>query len=285
MTDLAKPDPRTNAFRPDLADVGLQSVVKASRYVEPLFRKCVRGVLPLLAEPHAQARRISEIRYGEFLDVFEAREDGYAWVQNRSDRYVGYIYAVRGLSEEISSLSRRIKALHSFVYTAPDVKTPVLDRLTLGSYITITGEENGFVALASGGYVFAKHVAATEDAYDPDYVFTAGRLLGVPYLWGGRTPMGIDCSGLVQLALDMAGIEAPRDSDQQCEAFGQPLRDHWRDIVWQRGDLVFINPGHVGIMTSHDHIIHASGFDMRVVVEPLANLVRARGNWLEPGRP
>ncbi len=119
----------------------------------------------------------------------------------------------------------------------------------------------------------------------PDYVFTAGRLLNVPYLWGGRTPKGIDCSGLVQLALEMAGIDCPRDSDQQREAFGKPLACHWRDVEWKRGDLVFFS-GHVGIMTGTEQLIHASGHHMLVTAEPLIEAVNARGIEVEAaGRP
>jgi cell wall-associated NlpC family hydrolase len=252
--------------------------------VEPVIRQCVRGLLPLLESPSLDARQVSQIRYGEFLDVFEVREDGFAWVQNRTDRYVGYIPADGALSEEIASLSYRIGVLQTFVYPQPDLKTPPMDELTYGSFVRLDEAKNGFQKLASGGYVFAKHVLPAAEAETEDYVFTAGRLLNVPYLWGGRTPKGIDCSGLVQLALGLASIEAPRDSDQQREAFGQPLVDHWRDCAWQRGDLVFF-PGHVGIMTNTADMIHASAFDMKVVVEPLYDVVMRGNEVLAAGRP
>ncbi len=277
-------DPRVNAFRPDLADASLQVVVKAERYVEPMPRQCVRSVVPLLAEPKPDARRISEIRYGEFLKVVEERADGFAWVQNCSDHYVGYIKNDGALSEEIASLSNRIIVLHAFVYAEPDIKAPVLDRLTLGSFVRVGREVGNFIELANGGYIFARQVAPTELSIMPDYVFTAGRMLGVPYLWGGRTPLGLDCSGLVQLVLDMAGYEVPRDSDQQREAFGQPLPALWTDVVWKRGDIVFFS-GHVGIMTGYDHIIHASAHDMFVVAEPLANVVERGNAIIAMGRP
>jgi len=110
-------------------------------------------------------------------------------------------------------------------------------------------------------------------------------MLHTPYLWGGRTPRGIDCSGLVQLSLEMAGIECPRDSDQQREAFGKPLPYHWRDMPWRRGDLVFFE-GHVGIMTGVDSLIHASAFHMEVTVEPLIDAVFGRGtDIIAMGRP
>src|SRR5277367_1032711 len=129
MNESGTLDPRIHAFRPDLADISLRGAVTAARYVEPVIRQCVRGVVPLLAAPEPDARQVSEIRYGEFLDVFElpgAGQDGFAWVQNRSDRYVGYLSSVDALSEEIADLSSRISALRTFVYLAPDVKSPPL---------------------------------------------------------------------------------------------------------------------------------------------------------------
>ncbi len=279
------PDPRVNAYRDDLADISLSGTVQAANYVEPVLRQCIRGVMPLLNQPSPGARQVSQIRYGEFLDVFEMRPDGYLWAQNRSDRYVGYIPPGGGLSEDIADLSYRVSALATFVYPEPDMKSPPLDTLTLGSYVRVGRREDSFVSLATGGYLIAAHVQSAEECKTDDYVFTAGRMLHVPYLWGGRTPRGIDCSGLVQLVLDMAGIDCPRDSDQQREAFGLPLPRHWRDTAWKRGDIVFFK-GHVGIMTGTDHILHASGHHMAVVVEPLIQAVVTRGNEIEAaGRP
>jgi cell wall-associated NlpC family hydrolase len=285
MTASPPLDPRVNVFRPDLADLTLSNTIKAERYVEPVMRQSLQGVAPLLAAPAAAARQISQIRYGEFLDVFETREDGFAWVQNRTDRYVGYLPTPHKFGEEIADLSTRVNVLRTFLYPEPTIKEPPIDELTLGSFVTIADQEKGFFRLAAGGYVFARHVTSSDEALTPDYVFTAGRLLNTPYLWGGRTPRGIDCSGLVQLVLEIAGIDCPRDSDQQREAFGQPLRRHWRDTAWKRGDLVFF-AGHVGIMTGPDHLIHASGHHMRVVAEPLEEAVLVRGMEIDAaGRP
>lgn len=278
------PDPRTHAYRDDLADAALRSVVVAPRYVEPLIRQCVQGVVPLLAAPDLEAAQVSQIRYGEFLDVFETRTDGFAWVQNRVDRYVGYIPATGILRDAIADLSHRVGVLRTFVYPRPDLKSPPMDELTLGSFVQPGDARGDFIELASGGFVFAAHVVAADQALTPDYVFTAGRLVGAPYLWGGRTPKGIDGSGLVQLALEMAGIESPRDNDQQREAFGQSLPRHWRDMPWQRGDLVFFSD-HVGIMTGPDHMIHASSHAMGVVVEPLLEVVVRGREIVASGRP
>jgi cell wall-associated NlpC family hydrolase len=238
----------------------------------------------MLAEPTLDARQVSQVRYGEFLDVFEKRKDGFAWVQNRADRYVGYIPMDGVLSEEIADLSSRVYTLQTFVYPEADIKSPPIDELTMGSHVSLVGQKGKLAQLASGGYVFAKHIVPAKDVETKDYVFTAGRMINTPYLWGGRTPKGLDCSGLVQLALEMAGIDAPRDSDQQREVFAQPLSIHWHDVAWRRGDIVFF-PGHVGIMTNGADIIHASADEMRVVVEPLYDVVMRGNDLIAAGRP
>ncbi|MDD4615805.1 MAG: NlpC/P60 family protein [Alphaproteobacteria bacterium] len=276
-------DPRINAFRPDLADIALHEQVKAETYVEPVLRQCVSGVLPMLDAPRQDAGQISQVRYGEFLDVFETREDGFLWAQNRTDRYVGYIPNAGAWGESIAMMSNRVTALCTFVYPEPDIKAPPVDELTLGSFVSIAGKTDRFLELTSGGFVFEAHVMATEYANAADYVFTAGRLLHTPYLWGGRTPKGIDCSGLVQLSLEMAGFDAPRDSDLQREAFGKPLEIHWRDMLWKRGDIVFFD-GHVGFMADAENLIHANVHTMDVTVETLLDVVSRGSEIVAYGR-
>lgn len=284
MSPTVDLDPRFNAFRPDLADASLRPFLEAERFVEPVLHRCVRGVVPLWAAPEADAARISEVRYGEFLDVLEMRPDGFAWVQLRNDRVVGYIDGEGTLSQSIAAMMNRISALQTFVYQEPDKRAPVIDRLTLGSFVSLDGEAEDYYPLSSGGYVFKKHVAPTDEVLYADYVFTAGQLLASPYLQGGRTTLGVDAPGLVQLALDIAGIDCPRFVEQQRELFGYPLPCHWRDVVWKRGDLVFFD-GHVGIMTGSDHTIHASPYHMQVTVEPLAQIVARSRPIVAAGRP
>lgn len=279
MTQLIDLDPRVNAFRPDLADVSLRPFVRAKKFVEPTLHQCVRGVVPLWASPERAGARISEFRYGEFLDVLEIRKDGMAWVQNRNDRTVGYIESKGTLSQTIAAMMNRVSVLHTFVYAQADSKATVLDRLTLGSFVSLDGEAGDFYPLASGGFIFKKHVAPTDEVQCKDIIFTAGQLLNVPYLQGGRTALGVDASGLVQWALDIAGIDSPRHADQQRELFGFPMPCHWRDVIWKRGDLIFFADGHVGLMANSENLIHADPFHMQVTVEPLA-LVVARGHTI-----
>ncbi len=284
-------DPRVNAFRPDLADTALQSAVKAARYVNPSLRHCVRGLVSLVDAPNTGARKVSDIRYGEFLDVLEERKDGYFWVQNRFDRVVGYLRGKAILSEEIADLSYRLTALRTFVYQEPDERSAVLDCLTLGSYVSPRGGRGErFQALAGGGFVYAGHMAPSGEALCPDYVFTAGRFLGAPYLAGGRSPLGIDGGALVQIALDMAGYEVPRFADLQRSFLGQNLPMHWRDVIWRRGDLVFLQrhsdgAAHVGLMVDHLCLIHASVAAMQVVVDRLDDVVASGFDVVAAGRP
>lgn len=286
MTDTSTLDPRTNAFRPDLASVSVKPYAIATQYVEPILHQCVRGVLPLYQKPDEHSLLLSEIRFGEFLDVFEVRSDGFAWVQNRSDRFVGYVRIEAALSQEVAALMNRICVPHTFMYSAPDLNAPIIDRLTLGSFVCLDGVAGDFYPLTSGGFVFKTHVAPSDEVANADYVFTAGQMLNVPYLVGGRTPLGIDNAGLVQLALDLAGIDAPRAVDQQRELFGLPLPCHWRDVVWNRGDIVFFDhPEHVGIMTGRDHIISATPSNMMVTVEPLEQLMSRGHIIVAAGRP
>jgi len=279
-------DPRANAFRPDLADISLRPFIAAARYVEPVLRRCMRGVLPLLIAPEKTARQISEIRYGEFLDVFEERTDGFSWVQNREDRMVGYIETTGSYNETVAALANRVSALRTFLYAEAAPSASVLDCLTLGSYISLEGGEGNFYPLTSGGFVAKVHVAPSDEVFCADHAFTAGQLLGTPFRAGGRTPLGIDAEGLVQLALDLSGVGAPRTNDQQREAFGLPLPCHWKDVVWKRGDLVFFeNPTLVGIMAGETHVIVADPAAAQTVAIPLLAFMENGAQIVAAGHP
>lgn len=269
----AELDRRIHAIRPDLADARLRGQVSAKRFVQPALMRVADGRLALFAAPGQTGSMASELRAGELVDVFE-RKDGLAWVQNHSDQYVGYV-AASGLSETLANTAWRIACPLAYVYAEPNVKAVPLDMLPFPARVAVAEElPNGWARLTTGGYVFARLLepAATRHV---DYVFTAGRLLNAPYLWGGRTAQGVDCSGLVQLALELAGLECPRDSDQQRLAFGAPPPTDWTAYPYARGDLVFF-PGHVGIMADTTHLVHANATHMKVTSELLADVV-ARG--------
>ena len=162
--------------------------------------------------------------------------------------------------------------MRTYVYASPDIKTPPLALLSLNALLSGAGEEGRFLALQSGGFVIAEHVRKLDEPAR-DFVDVALGFRGTPYLWGGRTSLGVDCSGLVQLASEAAGLSCPRDADMQANEVGRQLDWQGPDAL-ARGDLVFWD-GHVGIMTGAQDLVHASAYQMMVVEEPLAEATRA----------
>jgi cell wall-associated NlpC family hydrolase len=266
---LSLPDPRTNAYRPDLAAAHLEGVVVAERFIEGVPCQLRTGFATVKAKPDFEARQTTQALFGETVTVYE-EHDGWVWGKIETDGYVGYL-RLDTLWGETPEPTHRVSAIRTFLFPEPDLKSPTLDVLSLTSRVAVVGETNGFAELEQGGWVFMKHLAGLADVA-PDHVATAGRLIGVPYLWGGKTSMGLDCSGLVQIALNAAGLSVPRDSDQQAKAIGEAVAD-FGDL--RRGDIVFF-PGHVGIMTGPERLLHANAFHMMVTEEPLAEVV-ARG--------
>ena len=167
--------------------------------------------------------------------------------------------------------TQKVRALRTFAFAGPDIKQPPLAALPLGAEVAVTGEaedKNARYALISpAGAVVVQHLAPL-DAVVPDWVAVAEMFLGTPYLWGGKTSLGIDCSGLVQVALREAGIAAPRDTDVQEAALGKALALGSGLPALRRGDLVFWK-GHVGIMRDAENLLHANAHHMAVAVEPL----------------
>lgn len=267
MTERGLPDPRRHAFRADLADEALRGLVEVPRYTRGEPRQVAAPSLPLRRAPRFDSPLDTEALRGELVTVYDERE-GWAWVQLARDGYVGYV-PIEGLARRILPPTHRIAVLRTYVYPEPDGKTPPLFLLSLNACVSAARVHDRFIELADGGYVFAGH-AVPVDHYARDFVSVAEAFLGTPYLWGGRTSVGLDCSGLVQLALEAAGWPAPRDADMQEAELGRPLR---KGEPLRRGDLVFWE-GHVGIMTNGKDVLHANAFHMAVECEPFAKAKR-----------
>ncbi|MEG6508463.1 NlpC/P60 family protein [Methyloligella sp. 2.7D] len=272
------PDPRITPYREDLASEALRGIVEAPRYTEGTRVQVTASHLPLRRAPRADAPLETETLFGETLTLFDSRE-GWGWVQLDYDGYVGYL-PTEGISAEVVPPTHRIKALRSYVYPEPNIKTPPLAQLSMNAQVSAKGDagENGeFLSLSGGGFLFAGH-AETLAEHEEDFVAVATRFLGTPYFWGGRTSLGLDCSGLVQLALQSAGTKAPRDTDLQMAALGETVGE---GAPLSRGDLVFWR-GHVGIMTSPETLLHANAHHMAVAAEPLE---QAKARIAETGEP
>ena len=258
--------PRLTPARPDLAARYLEGKVAAGRFVEGETREVIDPQVPLRRLPSPDAPLDTEALMGERVTVYETSEEGWAWGQLDADGYVGFMPA-NGLAAPGPAPTHRVSALRTLVFPAPSFKLPPIGALPLGARLAVLRVEARFALTASGGCVPAQHLAPL-DSREPDFVAIAERFLGTPYLWGGKTGLGLDCSGLVQVALTACGISCPRDTDMQQAAVGEVVAHGPR----RRGDLIFWK-GHVAIARDEKTMIHANVFHMAVAIEPIEDAI------------
>ena len=263
-------DVRRNAYRHDLAAATLEGKVDAERFVEGTRATAQRGAIAVRRAPDATLGIETEMLFGETATVFD-EAGGWAWVQLERDGYVGYVPG-ETLRKGALTPTHKVSALGTFLYPAPSIKTPPLMHLAMNAGLSVRRSDANFAELESGGFVHARHIAPI-DKNARDFVEIAERFVGTPYLWGGRTRIGIDCSGLIQIALEAAGISAPRDSDMQQAELGTsvPITAELDNL--KRGDLVFWK-GHVGVMLDSVMFVHANAHHMMVTIEPLPEAAR-----------
>ncbi len=262
-------DPRLNAYRPDLADARLRGVVSATRFVEGKPARICIPLADIRKAPRPDGGLNSQVLLGDDVRVFESTE-GWAWVQVARDGYVGYV-GEAALAAPASAPTHIVTVPRTFLYPGPDLKLPASGALSLGSLVSVVdrAETRGtrYAILSSGEALIEKHLAAAGTVAD-DYVAVAETLIHTPYLWGGSSGFGIDCSGLVQLSMRLAGRTVLRDSDMQAATIGDPIETDSNFSGLRRGDLVFWK-GHVAIMTDAETMIHANGHTMMVSREGL----------------
>ncbi|MDP2061494.1 MAG: NlpC/P60 family protein [Phaeovulum sp.] len=250
-------DRRTLPFSGRVAHVSLRGKVEAESFTEGSGARLGVPLADLCASPFGKRER--QLLLGAALNVFE-RRDGAAFMQAAADGYCGWV-AEAALAQP-QEPTHWVAAPASHLYPEPQVKQRETAALSLGARVRVVGETGKFAETADGGFIPRMHLREIGDwAQDP--VAVAESLLGTPYLWGGNSRAGIDCSGLVQAALSACGLPCPADSDQQCDAVGTLLA---KGTPPRRGDLLFW-PGHVAMAVSDAVLIHANGASMSVAYE------------------
>jgi cell wall-associated NlpC family hydrolase len=264
-------DPRLTPARTDLAARHLAGKVNAARFVDGEEYEVIEPQAPLRRAPFPDAALDTEALKGERATIYEI-EEGWAWGQLASDGHVGFMPA-SALAHPTAAPTHRVTALRTLVFPGPSIKLPPVEALPFGSRLAIARSEPPFALTPAGSYLPQRHLALL-DANESDFVAVAERFLGAPYLWGGKTSLGIDCSGLLQVALGACGIPCPRDSDMQEHALGKPLPMNLGAL--RRGDLLFWS-GHVAIVCDTTTLLHANAHHMAVAVEPIAEALARIG--------
>jgi len=271
-------DPRVTPVRADLAAKFLEGNVPAPRYVEGRSYEVIAPQAPLRQEPRPGAPLETEALLGERVTIYDSNAEGWAWGQLAADNYVGWL-PLGALAPPGVPPTHKVAALRSFAFPGPSIKLPPIEALPLGAKLAVVRIEDRLAVTQAGGYVPAAHLKPIGEN-ESDFVAVAERFVGVPYLWGGKTALGLDCSGLVQIALTACGVSCPRDTDMQDAALGNQVRANadWSNL--ERGDFVFWK-GHVAIVHDAASLLHANAFHMAVAIEPIAAAIariRAAGS-------
>ncbi len=265
-------DKRLNLWRNDLADISLENKVVSNNFTDAIIMQVNCHCLSLKNDIGNEYEQSCQLIFGDKVKVFEIK-NGWAWVQNCRDGYVGYCQ-ISGLAPQIYQANGQISALRTIIFPKPDIKTNPLDYLSMTSKVKVIDKYKKFSKIEfyqydncnnchpKDAWDYSQHLCQLDD-FECDFVATAKKFLNIPYLWGGNSSLGIDCSGLVQIALQRAGHNILRDSDMQEETIGVQI-DFYGDIsILKYGDLIFWL-GHVGIYCADGMILHANATDMCV---------------------
>lgn len=264
-----KLDLRLAPARPDLAASYLRGKVEAARFVDGEENEVIDALAPVRCEPFHNATLLTQALKGERVTIYDRDGEGWAWGQLNADGYVGWL-PESALVQPRTTPTHHVIVQRTLAFPGPSIKLPPAESLPLGARVEIVKTSDNFAVTPQSHYIPLRHLA-TLAAHENDFVAVAERFIGTPYLWGGKSNMGIDCSGLVQVSLAAAGIKAPRDSDMQENALGEAVPPaQWNEL--RRGDLVFWK-GHVAIVSGYDMLVHANAYAMATAHEPFGQAI------------
>jgi hypothetical protein len=270
-------DPRMTPARGDLAAKYLEGKVQAKRFVDGEELEISDALAPLRRAPSPDAELLTQVLKGERVTIYDRNGEGWAWGQLNSDGYVGWL-PDRSLMKPAGQATHKVTALRTFAFPGPSIKLPPIETLVMGTVLAVLREQDAFAVTREGWYLPRHHLGPI-DSLAPDFVGVAERFVSTPYLWGGKSSLGVDCSGLVQLSLNAAGTGCPRDSDMQQDGLGRTLDQRGAKKL-KRGDLIFWK-GHVAIVRDADTLVHANAHHMMTAIERTQEAIariKAAGN-------
>jgi hypothetical protein len=275
-------DPRDKAWREDLADIALAHLIAVPNYVVPLVREA-QAQVPILSADRADAPAASELLPGEQFAVLDSGH-GYAWGFSVADHYVGHVRLDALVAPAPDGADGLVGPEDALLFRGPAVKAEVVATLPIGARVRWADHDERFVKLVAGAhagcFLHRRHLLPAGGDPALDWVDVALRFVGAPYRWGGRSRAGIDCSGLVQVARQIAGHSCRRDSDMQ---FADLATEVEPDAA-RRGDIAWW-PGHIGILLDAETLLHANAHWMACRVEPLADVIARAEAAGGVGRP